>query len=88
MADIRILSGKDQLRFLAKLAVERQYTNESFTDEEISGLFGAIESVFGANQASAVLNLVLDTYRKHKGRMTFNRAVVEAIANHVFEYDA
>lgn len=80
MVDIRILSGKDQLEYLAKLAVKCQARNESFTDAEVIALFGGIQSVFGDQEASGFLNEVLKVQAAHKGRMTFNRAVVETVS--------
>lgn len=83
MSEIIVLSGKKQLGFLSLLALSRFNNNESFCDEEVLGYFGAIEKVFGKGEASGFLNLVLETYKKYNGKMTFNMCVVETIVEHM-----
>lgn len=76
---VRVLSGKDQLRVLVFLAKERFNHNESFSDEEVMALFGGLQAVFGDDEASGFLNLVVKICQRYNGKITFNRAVVETI---------
>ena len=76
--DIVFLSGKDQLVYLSKLAVERFNSNQSFTDDEVLGYLGAVEKVHSKAAAAAVINLAKTIHARYNGKITFNMALVEA----------
>jgi hypothetical protein len=81
--EIKTMSGKEALKYWIQEAVRRDDNNQSFTDEVFT-IFGSIQKVFGAEEASGVLNLVLKTNKTTYGvdanRITFNRAVVKTLA--------
>jgi hypothetical protein len=80
--DFKITSGKEALKFWALEAIERDANNQSFTDEEVTTIFGSLEKVFGSEEASGFLNKVIETHRAYEqdNNMTFNRSVVKTLA--------
>jgi hypothetical protein len=74
--------NKTRLKRLTLTAVDRYRNNESFTNEEVNAYFECIGTVFGENEASGFLNLVLDTIKKHGYENldnNFGMAVIVAI---------
>lgn len=60
-----IEDNKIRLKRLTLMAVDRYRNNEPFTNEEVNAYFECLNTVFGANEASGFLNLVLDTIKEH-----------------------
>ena len=73
---------KSSIKTLTLMAVDRYRNNEPFTNEEVNAYFEDIGTVFGEDEASGFLNLVLDTIKKHCYENldnTFGVAVIVAI---------
>jgi hypothetical protein len=58
-------NNRTRLKRLTLMAIDRYRNNEPFTNEEVNAYFECIGTVFGENEASGFLNLVLDTIKKH-----------------------
>lgn len=73
---------KQTLVLMTKTAVRLNKKHLSFLQVETQLYCELVKHVFGDNEASGFLNLVLDIIRKSNMKISFNKAVVKAIANH------
>ena len=77
--NISVLPADDQVAYLMELAVERFNRNQSFTDEEVSALFEALEKGCKAKPlAEGLRTLIKHIQKRYNGKISFNVAVVEA----------
>ena len=77
--EFKVLQGKEALKYWALEALERDAKNQSFTDEEVTTIFGSVEKTFGQQEGSGFLNKVLEVHG-NASALTFNRSVVRALA--------
>jgi hypothetical protein len=74
--------SKERLKRLSLMAIDRYNNGEGFTMEEVNAYFSAVSESFGESNASGVLNLILETIKRHGFNNLgndFGRAMVVSI---------